>query len=744
MQSSSTPVAGFTTSIKSYSMVEGVLLRPADAVVRYGTLVSIKDSTSGYTYLAMVSDVKEETPHPALDVERLRKLLESLMVQAARLEDALRVLDEITSPSQELVRWSSIMNVELTVLGQVVEEDGRPVLSPYDRPPRPFSRMGYPDPGWLERLLHGRFARDYKSEGLYLGRLSYNPEVGVYMVPSRLTTHLAILGQTGSGKTETVKRLVFEVSRRRSRIGYPDGGIVVFDVAGEYTGYPYTREDVVPLLDAVFNPQAHTPEPPHEKPERVTILIPYEASRGRGAGREDLLSGVAELACRLSERLGTAVDALVFTDYERLSTTAAPRCTPQSVRAGFSSVGYSWAYRLLGSSRVLVVALPLPAFMDVDSMVELSGTRSEYFPLLVTELASALDLFHGDDVYGVKLLIHVVSAWHQNPSAFTTRISQLAREPGRGGPSKHLVDAIEAHRAFCEGSVGLEATASRWAAFLYPDSTRVSHSKARDLFFTLQRYMAWLAYRYTLADPAGESERAAACKLVATDDGLDLFRSRLEGLARAVLDLSSIAPQTLTSTLNALRKIERLTSETVDTVIFDELMRRLMTGFTIIHLAPPSSGDVDVFLATLVRRLFNLHVGRFEEDRLTVIVAEEAHNLAPAGEEKATKRALLRVAREGRKWGLSLWLVTQRPAFIDAGVLSQAATSILLRTTNPDDLTTIKRGVESVAAEIVERLPDLEPTRGEALLAGLAAPERRVPLLIMVEKIPKPQKRQPP
>ncbi len=43
--------------------------------------------------------------------------------------------------------------------------------------------------------------------------------------------------------------------------------------------------------------------------------------------------------------------------------------------------------------------------------------------------------------------------------------------------------------------------------------------------------------------------------------------------------------------------------------------------------------------------------------------------------------------------------------------------------------------MESVAADVVERLPDLEPARGEALIVGLAAPERRVPLLVTVEML---------
>ena len=191
----------------------------------------------------------------------------------------------------------------------------------------------------------------------------------------------------------------------------------------------------------------------------------------------------------------------------------------------------------------------------------------------------------------------------------------------------------------------------------------------------------------------------------------------------------------LSGVLRRLRKVAGMTSDVVDPLIFDALMSRLMEGFSIVHLAPPSTGNVDLLLSTLIRRLFNLHVGDYDPRRLTVLVVEEAHNLAPAGVERASKASLLRVAREGRKWGLSMWLVTQRPAFVDPGVLSQTASSILLRTTNPDDLSTIKRGVESAASDIVDRLPDLEPSMGEALVTGLAAPERRVPLLVMVDRL---------
>ena len=706
---------GFTTSIRSYSRVEGILLRPAEAVVRYGTLVRVHDSSTGSTYLAMITDVKEETPHPALDVDRLRKLFEGLMASSASLEDAVRVLEEITSPTQELVKWSSIMTVELTVLGEV----RRGSLEPYDRPPRPFSRISYPDPKWLESLLHSRFTGDYREQGLYVGRLSYNPEVEVYMIPQRLTTHLSILGQTGAGKTETVKRLVFEVSRRRHAIKYPKGGIVVFDVAGEYTGYPYIREDTVPLLDAVVEPQEYAPEPPYHTPEKVTVIVPYEASRAAGTAREGLVEGVRDLACTLARRLSRSIDVVVFLEFERLAGSIDPECGGSLSRASYSD-----AYNLIKSSRFAVVALPLPGFMDVESMVELSGTRSEYFPILVSEIASALDLFHGDDVYGIRLLLNVVESWLNGTLPGQAR-RYLAERKGLPRP-------LRAFKEYCESPRDRESERRLLGEL---EASFGLRGRGRSLLFPMLRYLAWLAYRHGYADPSRHSEWAACCSLLSSAEGERLAMDRFIGLYQVVTAMSEVSAATLASAARALKKLDTLTSDVVDTVVFDLVMERLMTGFSIVHLAPPSTGGVDVLLATLIRRLFQLHVGKYDPERLTVIVAEEAHNLAPSGVEKASKQALLRVAREGRKWGLSLWLVTQRPAFVDAGVLSQAATSILLRTTNPDDLSTVKRGVESVAAEVVDRLPDLEPTRGEALLVGLAAPERRVPLLVMVDKL---------
>ncbi|MCE4624622.1 MAG: DUF87 domain-containing protein [Desulfurococcales archaeon] len=709
-------MTGFTTSIKEYTRVEGIILRPAEAIVKYGTLVLIKDNTQGKEYLAMITNVHEETPHPALDVERLRKLYQT--ITEASLQDAYRVLQELLSPTQNLIKWSSIMSVELRVLGEIKSTGRGERLDTYERPPRPFSSISEPEPGRLERIIHSSLGPDYKRTGIYIGRLSLLETVRIYMNASRLNTHLSILAQTGGGKTETVKRLVYEITRRRHHIGKPLGGVVVFDIAGEYTGYPYIPPDSVPLLDAVLNPRdyegtEHIPDPVYT-PEAVTVVVPYELTRTGGREQEKLLlEGLRSLACQLSARLGRAVDVLAFLTWERryarVDASNGGRCD----LSGDRRLRYDEAYNILLSSPFLVVGLPLPGFMDIDTMVELSGTRSEYFPIIVADIAGTLDLYHGTDVYGISLLLALIS---ENP----TQLGALLSTPKEPGTARIL--AVYDKRC----------ATNDWGD---PDPKKDGVRVSRQLFYSFLRYLAWIAYKWEVADPSKDSETRALCKLLSDHQA----RSKLELLLRDLRWITGISreysAQVVAGVRRALKKIDTMTSDVVDTILFDRLMDRLMKGFTIIHLAPPSTGNVDQLLGLVVKRLFYRHVGHYTPERLTVLVVEEAHNLAPAGEDKASKRALLRVAREGRKWGLSLWLVTQRPSFVASDLLSQTATSILLRTTNPEDLSTIKRSVESAAAEIVDRLPELEPSRGEALLTGLAAPERRIPLLILVEKL---------
>lgn len=102
-----------------------------------------------------------------------------------------------------------------------------------------------------------------------------------------------------------------------------------------------------------------------------------------------------------------------------------------------------------------------------------------------------------------------------------------------------------------------------------------------------------------------------------------------------------------------------------------------------------------------------------------LIVIEEAHRYCPErGEGKSLAGDIIKtIATEGRKFGIGLSIITQRPARVDKNVISQCNTQIILKTTNPNDIKAIISSVEglnSSAANEIQRLPI-----GTAIIAGL-------------------------
>ena len=101
-----------------------------------------------------------------------------------------------------------------------------------------------------------------------------------------------------------------------------------------------------------------------------------------------------------------------------------------------------------------------------------------------------------------------------------------------------------------------------------------------------------------------------------------------------------------------------------------------------------------------------------------MLVIEEAHNFAPErGFSKTASSEILRtIASEGRKFGLGLMVISQRPARIDKNVLSQCGTQIIMKVTNPNDLKSISKGLEGVNSYVEEELKRLPP--GVAMLVS--------------------------
>lgn len=129
--------------------------------------------------------------------------------------------------------------------------------------------------------------------------------------------------------------------------------------------------------------------------------------------------------------------------------------------------------------------------------------------------------------------------------------------------------------------------------------------------------------------------------------------------------------------------------------------------------------------AALARLLFSYKLAQTREEREKdpiLLVCEEAHRYVPdRGEAQyaAAQDAIRRIAREGRKYGIGLMLVSQRPSDVESTVLSQCNSWLVLRLTNGRDQEHVGRFLPDSMASLIKLLPSLP--RREALFVGEAA-----------------------
>lgn len=132
------------------------------------------------------------------------------------------------------------------------------------------------------------------------------------------------------------------------------------------------------------------------------------------------------------------------------------------------------------------------------------------------------------------------------------------------------------------------------------------------------------------------------------------------------------------------------------------------------------TGDFQATLYSLIaEELFDARVS--ESLRWPVLfLLEEAHNFAPAqAATQAEQRAITttkQIAQEGRKFGVGLILISQRPSRLDETTLSQCNSFIIMRMVNPADQNFVRRVIETLGEDEARMLPDLDV--GEAILSG--------------------------
>ncbi|CAG7857029.1 hypothetical protein MCAMS1_01730 [biofilm metagenome] len=161
-----------------------------------------------------------------------------------------------------------------------------------------------------------------------------------------------------------------------------------------------------------------------------------------------------------------------------------------------------------------------------------------------------------------------------------------------------------------------------------------------------------------------------------------------------------------------------------------ELLRQFIglgekkANITVIDLSSVPT-DVRPAVSAQVGRLayeFNYWNPRRRDFPITLI-CEEAHAYIPrekGGQFEGTKKMMERIAKEGRKYGVSIGVVSQRPTELSETMLAQCSSFICLRTTNPEDQAYIKGLVPEAEGDLTDILTSLG--RGEALVLGEAAP----------------------
>ncbi|MFH0863265.1 MAG: ATP-binding protein [Candidatus Altiarchaeota archaeon] len=200
---------------------------------------------------------------------------------------------------------------------------------------------------------------------------------------------------------------------------------------------------------------------------------------------------------------------------------------------------------------------------------------------------------------------------------------------------------------------------------------------------------------YTLDDMIGEAGKLDISVIhEATQQALTRKLMKLKSVAKGVFDRYG-------TDINAL--VEPYQVTIIDASMAAEGIRRSVISYLSKEL-----------LQGRINKVNDLGEKKLEYPLLFVI--EEAHNYAGSSLTHSCKSQLQRIASEGRKFGIGLVVISQKPSKIDEEILSQCNSGLYMHITNPRDKDHIKKSFESISEEIIAGLDTLDV--GECIIAG--------------------------
>jgi hypothetical protein len=168
--------------------------------------------------------------------------------------------------------------------------------------------------------------------------------------------------------------------------------------------------------------------------------------------------------------------------------------------------------------------------------------------------------------------------------------------------------------------------------------------------------------------------------------------------------------------------------------VFSDVEHNLLTDLfrpgqcTVLQLNEIDQQEQQVIVGALLRRVNEARVAWVTQKNLNpsqddqlpfpvFILLEESHRFAPANTTVVSTNILKQILSEGRKFGVGIGLITQRPGKLDQDVLSQCQTQFIMRIVNPIDQNTIASTVENIGRKMLEELPAL--TKGQVVVTGV-------------------------
>ncbi len=243
---------------------------------------------------------------------------------------------------------------------------------------------------------------------------------------------------------------------------------------------------------------------------------------------------------------------------------------------------------------------------------------------------------------------------------------------------------------------------------------------------------AYIQYRYfRMAYQKAEKEFRKRGGLMSLEGFFDAMQKELDNLLENESYKSD--KNRIVAVKNKLDDMLEYRASIFDMKVSDIIDRISYGKVNIIDLGLIDEDGADVIVSHCLRKILEerKNYRRKGEGLKTpiFIVLEEAHILAPANRSTLSKYYISRIAREGRKFGVGLCLVSQRPKALDADALSQVNNMIILKLVEPGDQRHVQAASEALSNELMEHLPSLNV--GEAIVLG---PMVKIPALVKIDK----------